>query len=204
MQNIPNGRYELCDVEFLPGGRTYSYLAEVGCYSVGNLVVVCAGRDNHEVTVRITAKRPFEEANVSVPTADLKRILRLANEEERGQFAKPHKPKAQKAKKQPGKASKRDVAADPPYIADGLQPDGSLIISYSDYNVEIYGGEDIEVVYELSPSDTAKLHAYLAQKYTGSIESMLLEECGSNYLKKGPTELFEEAGVKYERFVWIS
>ena len=204
MQNIPNGRYELCDVEFLPGGRTYSYLAEAECYSVGDLVVVCAGRDNYEATVRIVAKRPFEEAEVSVPSVNLKTILRPANEKEMGQFAKPHKAKTKKAKKQLGKASKRDVAADPPYIADGLQPDGSLIISYSDSNVEIYGGEDIEVVYKLDPPDAAKLHAYLAQKYTGSIESMLLEECGSNYLKKGPTELFEEAGVKYERFVWIS
>ncbi len=204
MQNISNGRYELCDVEFLPGGRTYSYLAEAGCYSVGDLVVVCAGRDNHEATVRIAAKRPFEEADLSVPTANLKTILRLANEKEQEQFAKPHKPKAKKAKKQSGKAPKQDIEADPPYIADGLQPDGSLIISYSDYNVEIYGGEDIEVVYILDPPDVAKLHAYLAQKYSGSIESMLLEECGSNYLKKGPTELFEEAGVKYERFVWIS
>ena len=52
-------KLELCDVEFYPGGRTYSYLAESDGYSIGDLVVVLACKDNHDATVMIVANNPY-------------------------------------------------------------------------------------------------------------------------------------------------
>lgn len=49
-----------------------------------------------------------------------------------------------------------------------------------------------------------KLRAYLSASHTGSIECMIREECGRGYRKKALTELFEEAGVEYKYFTWIS
>lgn len=63
---------------------------------------------------------------------------------------------------------------------------------------------DVEVIYKLNPGETEKLRAFLAERHVGSIESMLMQVCGQNFMKRGPMELFEEAGVKYEKFVWIS
>ena len=74
----------------------------------------------------------------------------------------------------------------------------------ADYGSELFGGMDVEVIYKLDPDETEKLRAFLAERYVGSIESMLMQECGQNFMKRGPMELFEEAGVKYEKFVWIS
>ena len=65
-----------CNVEFEEGGRTYCYLADSDEYSVGDLVVVPAGRDNHEAVARIESieYHPAEEA--PFPIEKTKRIIR--------------------------------------------------------------------------------------------------------------------------------
>lgn len=188
------------DVEFTPGGKTYSYIAD-DSYNVGDMVIVCAGRDNHETVVRIVSKKASGDVGLTVPPEKLKRILRCANEEERKAFSKT---KVSKTHKKPHSDYSTQEQNSRPYEADGLQPDGSLVVSYEDYASEFFGGMDVEVIYKLDADNTERLRIYLSEKYTGSIESMLMQECGQNYMKKGPMELFEEAGVKYEKFVWIS
>lgn len=195
------GRLLICDVEFTPGGKTYSYVADDESFNVGDMVIVCAGKDNHETVVRIVAKKSLCDAGLSVPSEKLKHVLRRASAEERAAFPKSKTPKAKK-RFHLNDASQETNSR--PYETDGLQQDGSLVVSYADYGSEFFGGMDVEVIYKLDADDTEKLRTFLSKKYVGSIESMLMQECGQNFMKKGPMELFEEAGVKYEKFVWIS
>ena len=191
----------ICNVEFTPGGKTYSYVADDESFSDGDMVIVCAGKDNHETVVRIVSKRPSCDTDLSVPNEKLKHILRRADEKERATFPKSKAPKAKK-KSHPNYGTQE--TNNRPYETDGLQPDGSLVVSYEDYGSEFFGGMDVEVIYKLDGDNAEKLRTFLSKKYVGSIESMLMQECGKNFMKKGPMELFEEAGVKYEKFVWIS
>lgn len=189
------------NVQFTSDGKTYSYISDKDSFNVGDVVIVCAGKDNHEAAVRIVSRESSCEADLSVPVEKLKHILRAANEEERVVFAKTKKANAKK----PSRSSHIEPESNNrPYETDGLQPDGSLVVSYADYGSEFFGGMDVEVIYKLAPGETEKLRAFLAERYVGSIESMLMQECGQNFMKRGPMELFEEAGVKYEKFVWIS
>ena len=198
----------LLEVEFSPGGKHYSYLADSDAYATGTYVVVLAGKDNHEATVRIVGIRDLSQEESTNLSAALKRVLRHANENEIEAFSKPQGLKQKKAKKQSHKKadlkySYNEPEPARPYDTEGLQPDGSLIVSYYDSASDFYGG-DVEVIYKLDPENTELLREYLSRKYYGNVESMFYQECGQNCMKKGPTELFEEIGVKYERFVWIS
>lgn len=198
MSNSMEGSVEVCDVEFFPNGRLYSYFAEKDYYSVGDIVIVCANKDNHEASVRIVGKKPYVPSTSQIPAEQMKHILRLASEEEKSAFAKPHHPKPKK-KKPPYDYSKVE-SNDSPYVAEGLQPDGSFVISYSDS----YDGMNVEVTYSLDPENTEKLRAFLSERYKGSLESMLIQECGCGYREKGLSELFDEIGLKYGHFTWIS
>lgn len=68
----------------------------------------------------------------------------------------------------------------------------------------IMDGMDYEITYELNPENTKKLHEYLSVKHNGGLEHMIIQECGPGYRKKALVELFEEAGVEYNHFSWIS
>ena len=189
------------NVQFTPKGKSYSYISDEDSFNVGDVVIVCAGKDNHEAAVRIVSKKSLCDAESSVAVEKLKRILRMADEEERVAFAKTKKANAKK----PSRSSHAEPESNNrPYETDGVQPDGSLVVSDADYGSEFFGGMDVEVIYKLDPGETEKLRVFLAERHVGSIESMLMQECGQNFMKRGPMELFEEAGVKYEKFVWIS
>lgn len=198
MSDSPNAKLKLCDVEFYPGGRTYSYFAEEGRYSVGDLVVVNAGKDNHEATVRIVVQKPYDPSTPQIPVEQMKHILRLATEEEKSAFAKPHHPKPKKRYRLYD--CSKDTSNDNSYVAEGLQPDGSFIISYNDS----YDGMDVEVTYNLDPENTEKLRVFLSERYKGSLESMLIQECGYGYRRKGLMELFDEIGLKCRHFSWVN
>lgn len=197
----PQSKNLVYNVEFTPGGKTYSYVADDEVFNIGDMVIVCAGKDNHETVVRIVAKKSSSDAGLFFPDEKLKHILRHADEKERATFPKLKSLKAEKKSFDDYVAQEENSQ---PYETDGLQPDGSLVVSYADYGSEFFGGMDVEVIYKLDPRETEKLRAFLSEKYVGSIESMLMQECGQNFMKRGPMELFEEVGVKYEKFVWIS
>lgn len=133
----------LYDVVFVPGGKRYSYLAGADGYAVGECVVVPAGKGGREAVVQIAAVRSCEPSELRVPEEQLKTIIRRADEAESESFAKAEVHKKPKVKAAPAKQS------DDTYISDGLQPDGSLVISYEDYGVESFGGMDYEVIYKL-------------------------------------------------------
>lgn len=188
-------------VEFVPGGKTYGYLADSDSFSEGDIVVVCAGKDNHESAVRIVSKERCLVDDLAFPRERMKHILRRATEDEIAAFKQSRPAKPKKKTKQ----TENEVYKEEPYINEGLQPDGSLVLSYADYGVESFGGMDYEVTYKLNPANTEKLREYLSKRHTGScIESLIEQECGSDYRKKGPMELFKEAGVEFTHFVWIS
>ena len=69
-----------CSVVFEEGGRTYSYLADGDDYEEGDLVVVPAGRDNHESVARIESIEYYAEAEAPYPMDKIKRILRKYEE----------------------------------------------------------------------------------------------------------------------------
>ena len=201
MSDQTNKEVTLLMVEFVPGGRTYSYISESDSFSEGDIVVVRAGKDNHESTVRIVSKECCPVDDLPFPLERIKHVLRRATENEIAAFKQSRPAKPKKKTKQ----TEKEVYKEEPYISEGTQPDGSLVLSYADYGVESFGSMDYEVTYKLDPANTEKLREYLSKRHTGSsIESLIEQECGGDYRKKGPMELFKEAGVAFTHFVWIS
>ena len=187
-------------VEFVPRGKNYSYISEVDSFSEGDIVIVRAGKDNHESPVRIVSKKRCLVDDLPFPLERMKHILRQATEDEIVSFkqSRPAKPK-KKVKK-----TEKETNKEEPYVSEGMQPDGSLVFSYADYGVESFGGMDYEVTYRLDAMNTEKLREFLSKKYSGSLMYMIEQECGQDFRKKGPEELFEEVNVEFAHFVWIS
>lgn len=191
MPDETQNKYMLYEVEFLPGGKTYSYISDKGSFSKGDIVIVNAGSNNHETAVRIVAKKEFTADSIRFPMEQLKHILRLANEQESHEFVRLKKRKENELKKSLEK-QKSEIT----YVSEGMQPDGSFVFSYEDYGVDSFDGMDIETTYILDAENTEKLRLYLSKKYVGSLESMLAQECGQDNRKKAAIELFEEAGIQ--------
>ena len=194
-------QYTIYEVEFSPNGRTYSYLAGEEPFEIGDSVVVLAGKDSREAIVRIVAKRCCRGNELPVSIGKMKQIVRRANDSEGSSFGKEKPQKPKKSKR--AKANVEDLRKDP-IVYEGFQEDGSFVFSYEDYGVDFYDGADVEVIYKLDAENAEKLRMFLGKKYVGGLEYMLVQECGSDYRKKAPTELFDEAGVKYESFTWIA
>lgn len=75
--------YIFCNVTFGRGGRTYCYLADSDDYCVGDLAVVTAGEDNHEVVVKINSIEYYSENEVPFPVDNVKHILRKYEKDEK-------------------------------------------------------------------------------------------------------------------------
>lgn len=191
----------LYDVVFTTDGKRYSYLAGTLDYDIEEYVVVPVGRGEIETVAKIVAMKHCSTSELLLPVEQLKTILRRASTEEREAFNKSTLTTPKKSKE---KTDKTSFAADNTYISEGIQSDGSLILCYEDYGVDAFDGMDYEVTYELNPENTKKLQEFLSAKYTGNIEYMIIQECGLGYRKKALTELFEEAGVEFSHFSWIS
>lgn len=194
-------QYTIYEIEFSPGGRNYSYIAGEEPFKVGDIVVVSAGKGNREAIVRVVAQKCCSEEALPVPIGKMKQIVRRATDDESISFGqeKTHKQRKSKQRRAGAEASGKE-----PCIYEGFQEDGSFVFSYEDYGVDFYDGADVEVIYKLDAENAEKLRNYLARKHVGSLESMLVQECGSDYRKKAATELFDEAGVKYKSFTWIA
>ena len=191
----------LCSVEFSSGGKTYSYMDESASFKEGDIVLVQAGKENHESVVRIVSKKRCSVDCLPLPLEKIKSIIRRANEEEMASFRQSGQ---LKSKKKNSKQSKKVAHREEPNVSEGVQPDGSLVFSYEDYAVELFDGMDYEVTYKLDAENAEKLREYLSKKYKGSLMYMIEQECGYGYRKKSVTELFDEVGVRYDHFVWIS
>lgn len=82
--------------------------------------------------------------------------------------------------------------------------DGSLEISYEDYDVEIFGGGDYEAIYNIDTENAEKLRRYLMKSHSGSMEEMLVDEFGIHMDKRSFASTCDENGIQYELFTWIS
>ena len=173
------------DVEFEAGGKTYCYLGD-DSHEVGDTVLVPAGKDNHEALVRIVDKNYYSAENAPFPVERAKHIIRRIDEDEIDRYLQKEDTMIKKSRQ------------------EGYKSDGSLTISYEDYDVDCYDGADVEATYTLDAENVEKLREYLKKKYTGTVESMLIQECGPDYKKRSLSELFDTLGIKYEKFVWVS
>ena len=68
--------YIYCSVSFRGGYKTYYYITDDDSIEVGDLVIVPAGRDNHETVVEVEEIEYFSEEDVPLPIEKTKRIIR--------------------------------------------------------------------------------------------------------------------------------
>lgn len=71
-----------CKVEFDEYGQEYTYIADTDDYAVDDLVVVPAGRDNHEAVVKILSIEYGQPENAPFPVEKTKHILRKYEKQE--------------------------------------------------------------------------------------------------------------------------
>lgn len=70
-----------CNVTFEDGGQTYCYIADSDDYCEGDLVIVPAGRDNHEAVVMIESIEYHQAEDAPFPIEKTKHILRRYEED---------------------------------------------------------------------------------------------------------------------------
>lgn len=81
--------------------------------------------------------------------------------------------------------------------------DGSVLLSYTDYNVEIFGGDDYEVKYVIDSENVVKLREYLEKNNSGTLEEMIINEFGIHLDKKSFAAVCKEQGIEYQLNTWI-
>ena len=80
--------------------------------------------------------------------------------------------------------------------------DGGIELSYEDYDVEMLGGNDYEVIYSINSENTKKLRSYLSKKHTGNLEEMIAEEFGISLDKKSFAKMCNDEGISYRLFTY--
>ena len=82
--------------------------------------------------------------------------------------------------------------------------DGSITVSYEDYNVECFGGSDYEVIYTLSKENANKLKQILEEKNGKnkdkevSLKELIINRFGPNLKKESFSTFCDSNGIKYE------
>ena len=84
-----------------------------------------------------------------------------------------------------------------------LNPDGSAIIGYEDYDVDIFDGDDYEVTYLLDPTNFTNLLHHLNIPLNQDTKKQLNKEFGKYFDSRKFEEFCKEHGVTYERNVRI-
>lgn len=74
--------YIFCSVIFDEGYKSYYYLTEDDSIEIGDLVLVPAGKDNHEAIVKVVNIEYFSKENVPLPVEKIKRIIRKCTDED--------------------------------------------------------------------------------------------------------------------------
>ena len=74
--------YIFCDVAFEEGSKTYCYIADDDIYEVDDMVLVPAGKDNHEAVVRIVSKNYYTAENAPFPVDKAKHIIKKMDDKE--------------------------------------------------------------------------------------------------------------------------
>lgn len=186
-------QYIICDVEFYPGGKTYCYIADDDSYNVDDMVLVPAGKDNHEAVVKIVAKNVYAAKDSPFPTDKTKHIICHVDEDDLDKY--------KNVVSKPEVIETENGALGSIYLEE--QEDGSLKITQADYNVSFYGGMDVEAIYTLDKENVQKLKERLRRNHKGNLENMMVEEFGRCFEKKSFSKFCEENGIENEPFVWI-
>lgn len=74
--------YIFCSVIFEGGGKSYYYLTEDDTIEVDDFVIVPAGKDNHEVVVKVADIEYFAAGDTPLPVEKTKRIVRKCTDED--------------------------------------------------------------------------------------------------------------------------
>lgn len=84
-----------------------------------------------------------------------------------------------------------------------LNPDGSAIIGYEDYDVDIFDGDDYEVTYLLDAENFTNLLHHLNIPLNHDTKKQLQKEFGKYFDSRKFEELCKEHGITYQRNVKI-
>ena len=84
-----------------------------------------------------------------------------------------------------------------------LNPDGSAILGYEDYDVDIFDGDDYEVNYLLDTTNFTNLLHHLNIPLNRDTKKLLKKEFGHHFDSTKFEECCKEHGVTYERNVRI-
>ena len=84
-----------------------------------------------------------------------------------------------------------------------LNPDGSAIIGYEDYDVDIFDGDDYEVTYLLDAENFNNLLHYLNIPLNHDTKKQLQKEFGQHFDSTKFEEFCKENDITYERNVRI-
>ena len=82
--------------------------------------------------------------------------------------------------------------------------DGSITVSYEDYNVESFGGADYEAIYTLSKENANKLKQILEKKSGEnngkeiSLKELIIKRFGPNLKKESFSSFCNSNGIKYK------
>ena len=87
-------------------------------------------------------------------------------------------------------------------ISDG----GDILqINYEDYDVEAFGGSDVECTYTLDKDNRQKLlEALRTEGLDGTLKEMILAHFGEDPNLYAFTTYCEAKNIEYRKFVWIS
>ena len=84
-----------------------------------------------------------------------------------------------------------------------LNPDGSAIIGYEDYVVDIFDGDDYEVTYLLDAKNFSNLLHHLNIPLNRDTKKLLKKEFGQHFDSTKFEEFCKENDITYERNVRI-
>lgn len=84
-----------------------------------------------------------------------------------------------------------------------LNPDGSAIIGYEDYDVDIFDGDDYEVTYLLDTKNFTNLLHNLNIPLNHDTKKQLKKEFGQHFDSRKFEDLCKEHDITYQRNVKI-
>ena len=84
-----------------------------------------------------------------------------------------------------------------------LNPDGSAILGYEDYDVDIFDGDDYEVTYLLNAENFTNLLHHLNIPLNHDTKKQLKKEFGNHFDSTKFEEFCTKHGISYERNVRI-
>jgi hypothetical protein len=83
--------------------------------------------------------------------------------------------------------------------------DGSISLSYEDYNVEAFGGADYEVIYTITMEESNKLYNKLDKEYRSKggknnlyLQELIYDKFGERLEKMSFAKFCAENGIKYK------